>query len=221
VATLHVRNVPDELYELLRECAEREGRSIGAQTVMLLQRVFNDRDLKASHVRRAVSRRRSPFLKRFAESARDLVVRAQQLARESDSSHVTPGHVMLAMLEDDVLRTTLERSGVTADKVRVGLPHDGAPAGTIPFSAETKQLLEQALRTSLATKAEAIGPEHLLFAFEQHAGVELRPVDPDLSYRAITLEGDWTTQLNELATEGWRLFSVTPVGDEVRAILSR
>jgi plasmid stability protein len=221
VATLHVRNVPDSLYELLRECAEREGRSIGAQTVTLLQRAFDERELKAAHVRRAVSRRRSPFLKRFAESARELVLRAQELARETDSSHVTPGHVLLAMLEDDVLRPTLERSRVTAEDVRRSLARDGAPAGVIPFAADTKQVLEHALRRSLATKAEAVGTEHLLFALEAQPGLAGPATGPVESYLAVTLEGDWTEQLNELAGEGWQLFSVTPVGAEVRAVLRR
>ena len=37
MATLHVRNVPDDLYELLRERAAENDRSIGAETVQLLQ----------------------------------------------------------------------------------------------------------------------------------------------------------------------------------------
>ena len=37
MATLHVRNVPDELYEELRATAERDGRSIGAEAITLLR----------------------------------------------------------------------------------------------------------------------------------------------------------------------------------------
>ena len=36
VAVLHVRNVPDELYEELRAEARAEGRSIGAQAIAVL-----------------------------------------------------------------------------------------------------------------------------------------------------------------------------------------
>lgn len=36
MATLHVRNVPDELYARLRLRAEANGRSIGAEVVQLL-----------------------------------------------------------------------------------------------------------------------------------------------------------------------------------------
>lgn len=36
MATLHVRNVPDELYEELRRRAEAERRSLGAEVIVLL-----------------------------------------------------------------------------------------------------------------------------------------------------------------------------------------
>jgi len=38
MATLHVRNVPDDLYEALRRQADREGRSIRAETIAILRR---------------------------------------------------------------------------------------------------------------------------------------------------------------------------------------
>ena len=38
VATLHVRNVPEDVYEALRKRAEREGRSISATTIEILRR---------------------------------------------------------------------------------------------------------------------------------------------------------------------------------------
>ena len=36
MATLHVRNVPEELYEQLRDRAQANGRSIGAEAIVLL-----------------------------------------------------------------------------------------------------------------------------------------------------------------------------------------
>ena len=38
MATLHVRNVPDDVYEALRKRAELEGRSISAATIAILRR---------------------------------------------------------------------------------------------------------------------------------------------------------------------------------------
>jgi antitoxin FitA len=37
VATLHVRNVPDDVYEALRARAKSEGRSINAETIAVLR----------------------------------------------------------------------------------------------------------------------------------------------------------------------------------------
>lgn len=41
VATLHVRNVPPELYEELRARSARQGRSIGAEVVAILRSTFD------------------------------------------------------------------------------------------------------------------------------------------------------------------------------------
>ena len=43
VATLHVRNVPDALYEALRERAARENRSINAEAIAILRRALTRR----------------------------------------------------------------------------------------------------------------------------------------------------------------------------------
>ena len=40
VATLHVRNVPDELYERIRRRAAAEKRSLGAEVVWLLEQAL-------------------------------------------------------------------------------------------------------------------------------------------------------------------------------------
>lgn len=44
MATLHVRNVPDELYEALRARAKQHGRSINAETIALLEPALESRD---------------------------------------------------------------------------------------------------------------------------------------------------------------------------------
>jgi len=227
VATLHVRNVPDDLYERLREAAEREGRSIGAEALKLIERaLFDPRRLREEL---PVHPRRSPFLQRFAESGKEIVVRAQEQARELRAPEVTPAHVLLAMLDDDVMRKSLEAAGITEETVRERLPRgEGSPRSRIPFAAETKKMLETALRTSLATKHKEITPEQVLFALEH---VELPIPRGSLAraiaaedYCAVVLTGnddEWTEQLNGLAAEGWELFSITPVGSEIRAILRR
>src|SRR6185312_2686957 len=157
MATLHARNVPDDLYEELRASAEREGRSIGAQAIVLLRFALNQRAglLGGLGERRQPVRSRTPFNRRFAERAEDLVLRAQALCREVGSAEVTPAHVMLAMLEDDVLRPTLERKGITEEAVRAVLPSGPPRPGPAPISTEARRMLEVALLQSLGLARQA------------------------------------------------------------------
>ena len=149
MATLHVRNVPDELYEGLRAAAEADQRSIGAETISLLRGALTQRNASYAGLRRAVAAPRSPFLQRFAETTKDLVRRAQVLARELGAPEVTPAHVLLAMLEDDVLRPTLVGRGITVESVRAALVVGAPRQGPVPISAEARQMLERALVASL------------------------------------------------------------------------
>jgi hypothetical protein len=151
MATLHVRNVPDELYEELRAAAEREGRSIGAQAITLLRLALRERQrFYSSFVSQPRPRSRSPFGRRFAERAEELVLRAQDHCRAVGSMEVTPAHVLLAMLEDPVLAPALERKGITETAVRAVLPSGPPRKGPAPISAEARQMLENALVQSLA-----------------------------------------------------------------------
>jgi len=47
MATLHVRNVPDDLYEHLRRMAASRHRSLSAEIIDLLERVLGPRDRAA------------------------------------------------------------------------------------------------------------------------------------------------------------------------------
>lgn len=149
MATLHVRNVPDALYEELRKAAEKDGRSIGAQATALLREGLLGRAERREDMVR-VFQDASPFKKRFAATAKDIVLRAQERARELGATEVLPAHVLLAMLEDDVLRPTLERGGVTSESVTAALPpaarrRESAP----PVSADARLMLERALVATL------------------------------------------------------------------------
>jgi plasmid stability protein len=43
VATLHVRNVPSEIYDALRDRAAREGRSMNSEVIAILRRSLGSR----------------------------------------------------------------------------------------------------------------------------------------------------------------------------------
>ena len=56
--TLHVRNVPDELYERLRLRAKDQGRSITAEVVHLLQSALGEDARRQEEILAGVRRRR-------------------------------------------------------------------------------------------------------------------------------------------------------------------
>lgn len=59
MATLHVRNVPDEIYQRLRDRAEASNRSLSAEVVVLLRGALDDRKPSQREVLDEIRRRRS------------------------------------------------------------------------------------------------------------------------------------------------------------------
>src|SRR5436190_1002500 len=134
MATLHVRNVPEPIYELLRDCAETEGRSIGAQAIAFIQQGVLPR---AS--RRPWARPRPGPFQRFTAPARQVIVRAQDEARAAGAVRVEPAHVVLALLGEEGVADVLASLGVDAGAIRSALPRgEGSPA-LVPFAPETKK----------------------------------------------------------------------------------
>src|ERR1051325_11247036 len=167
MATLHVRNVPDGLYELLRERAASNDRSIGAETVQLL----HERLVAASGSPRPFPipglRRRSAgpvgAFTRFTAEARQAVVTAQAEARALRHGHVGTEHLLLGVLALDLpVTTALADLGLTVDGVRDQLDRgDEQPEGQIPFDPEAKRALEISLRESSKLGHSVIAPMHI------------------------------------------------------------
>jgi plasmid stability protein len=67
--TLHVRNVPDELYEQIKQQAQQANRSISAQVITLLRRAVVDEGRSQQEILDGVHRRR--FFHPGAEQAPD------------------------------------------------------------------------------------------------------------------------------------------------------
>ncbi len=59
MAILHVRNVPDALYEQLRRRAEAEGRSLSAEVVILLDQALEAEGGDQAAILAEIRRRRS------------------------------------------------------------------------------------------------------------------------------------------------------------------
>jgi len=216
MATLHVRNVPDELYELLRERAAANGRSIGAETCQLLyERLVaaagHPRPLPIPGLRRRPIGQPGIFT-RFSTEARQAVVAAQDEARALGHHHVDSDHLLLGALA--------QTYPAEAEKARAQMtPGEAQPTGQIPFTPEAKRMLELSLRAALAEGAPLIEPRHLVTAIRGGAAAAPAP-EPDPSFRVVLLEGeseDWERQLNDVAGLGYELVEVV----DRRAIFRR
>lgn len=56
--TLHVRNVPEDLYERIRQQSQAKNRSISAEVITLLQRALEERARSQDEVLKGIRRRR-------------------------------------------------------------------------------------------------------------------------------------------------------------------
>ncbi|HSP72311.1 MAG TPA: Clp protease N-terminal domain-containing protein, partial [Gaiellaceae bacterium] len=97
MATLHVRNVPEPLYEALRRCAEENGRSIGAQAIALLNESLSTGRRGVPFFGQRSRGTTTPF-QAFGEVARSAIADAQVFARELGHDHVGTEHILLALL---------------------------------------------------------------------------------------------------------------------------
>jgi ATP-dependent Clp protease ATP-binding subunit ClpA/plasmid stability protein len=182
VATLHVRNVPDPLYEALRECADSAGRSIGAQAVEILMAALAPHRMGRGVLRRRMPGRRLVRFERFTQKARAGVVFAQEEARGLAHNYVGTEHLLLGLLrvEDSVAARTLARLGVEEQAFRARVEEligrGTETAGEqIPFTPRAKKIFELALREALALRHDFIGTEHLLLAIvKEGEGVAAR-----------------------------------------------
>ena len=112
------------------------------------------------------------MFERFTESARQVVVLAQDEARELRHNYLGTEHLLLGLLreEEGVAARVLHELDVTLEEARtrvlgiVGVGDEEVPTGQIPFTPRAKKTLELALREELSHGHEAIGTEHLLLA---------------------------------------------------------
>jgi ATP-dependent Clp protease ATP-binding subunit ClpC len=106
---------------------------------------------------------------RFTDSARAVVVLAQDEARAFNHNYIGTEHLLLGLLrqEDGVAAAALRNLRVDAGDVRDQVVSiigrgDQAPSTRIPFTPRSKKVLELSLREALALDCDYIGTEHLL-----------------------------------------------------------
>ncbi len=109
------------------------------------------------------------MFERFTVSARHVVVRAQEAARELGHAHIGTEHQLLGLLADPESDASqaLDSLGVTADHAREWVLEivpagDRLPEGFIPFTARAKKMLSMSLREALDLGHRQVTPEHLL-----------------------------------------------------------
>ena len=171
MATLHVRNVPDPLYEALRERAAQNGRSIGAETVCLFEDALFGAELAQRWPGRLIRRRRgggSGFFARFVAAGRQAVVDAQGEARALGHDYIGTEHLLLALASGRTAAAdALAQHGLPPERCRERVLElvgrgDAEPSGSLPFTPHSKKVLELALREALRLRDSHIGPEHIL-----------------------------------------------------------
>src|SRR3954470_6754095 len=93
MATLYVRNVPEDLYERLRAQAEAHGRPIGGDASQLLAEQLPPGTRRGRRRKRATA----PF-ERFGSAARAVIVAAKEEAASRSHGHIGTEHLLLGVL---------------------------------------------------------------------------------------------------------------------------
>lgn len=100
---------------------------------------------------------------RYSDRARAVVVRGQQHAQRLGAAQIQPGHLLLAVLDDD----QVPLGDVDGDAVRTAVT-DALGTGTstgdgpVPFSPASKKALELGHREALRYSEDSIEPVHIL-----------------------------------------------------------
>lgn len=122
------------------------------------------------------------MFERFTESARQVVVLAQDEARRLRHNSIGTEHLLLGLMrEDGRAATTLTAHGVALQPTRdwvvanVGVGDDQPAEGQLPLTPRLKMILELSLDDAERLGHHAIGTQHLLIALlHEGQGVALR-----------------------------------------------
>jgi ATP-dependent Clp protease ATP-binding subunit ClpC len=190
IATLHVRNVPEPLYEALRARAQARGRTIGNEAIAILAENVARGVVAPGRPdpRRALERSRSPR-ERLSEPSSRVLATASYEAHALGHGLIETEHILLALLSEPSVVTALDTVSVSPEQVREAVERHveagtSVEPGPRPFGPEVKRVLELALRDSLSGGEGVIGPKHILLALaadeEGTAGRVLRELGVDL-----------------------------------------
>jgi ATP-dependent Clp protease ATP-binding subunit ClpC len=122
------------------------------------------------------------LFERFTERARQVVVLAQEEARQLKHNYIGTEHILLGLLreEEGLAARVLESLDITVERVRAQVVRivgsgEEVTSGQIPFTPRAKKVLELALREALSLGHNYIGTEHILLGLvRENEGVAAR-----------------------------------------------
>ncbi len=147
----------------------------------------------------------------------EAVAGAQELARRAGNPELTPDHLTIALLDQELPRTLCERSGASAGTLReeaerrlASQPSVSGATGQPGASAAFSRVLSRAFAEANALSDEFVSVEHLLLALdlvpreallaalqEVRGGQRVTSQDPEGSYQALEKYGRDLTALAE------------------------
>jgi ATP-dependent Clp protease ATP-binding subunit ClpC len=164
---------------------------------------------------------------RFTDEAREVVVLAQDEARELKHNYIGTEHLLLGLLRqaDGVAARVLAELGVALAPARDEVAKiigqgDEVTAGQIPFTPRAKKVLELGLREALSLGHNYIGSEHILLGIaRENEGVAARMlldsgVDADLVRDAVVSAvgaGPRSTSMHQFYGRRHRRFRFAPL----------
>jgi len=170
----------------------------------------------------------------------EAVAGAQELARRAGNPELTPDHLTIALLDQELPRTLVERSGASAGTLRsaaearlAALPSVSGGAAQPHASAAFRAVLDRSFAAAKELSDEFVSVEHLLLALDVvprdallgalkdvRGGQRVTSQDPEGSYQALERYG---RDLTALAEQG-KLDPVIGRDEEIRRtiqVLSR
>ena len=109
------------------------------------------------------------MFERFTDSSRQVLVLAQEEARQLDSGFIGTEHLLLGLMREEtgIAAQVLAGFDICLPAVRAGAAESigfsgTAPSGSPPFTPRAKKVLELSLRETLQLGHHNIGTEHIL-----------------------------------------------------------
>jgi ATP-dependent Clp protease ATP-binding subunit ClpB len=167
--------------------------------------------------------------------SQEAVAAAQELARRNGNPELTPDHLTVALLEQELPRTLVDRSGYGAAELRAeaearlrNLPTISGGGAQPQASAVFRRVLDRAFEEMRALGDEYASVEHLLLALdvvprdallealqEVRGGQSVTSQDPEGTYQALEKYGRDLTAL----AEAGKLDPVIGRDEEVRRVI--